>query len=227
VRFQGYQHVEGVVPSGTPAGARGIAVKLWAAARSEFSLRGYHGARVQGIARRAGCNVALLYRHWASKKALYLELLKSVWLEKSRVIADLAGKGIGAPAIVGAYLDALLSDPEGAQILVREYLDGGPHLSQLAASDATLLDSLRSAAQVFASGNGEGLRPGLDPELAALTIGGLAAFVASAPETARVLLDRPVPTDVWREHVSELFLRGLIGRQEPEARRLGAAPTTP
>ena len=64
-----------------------IASRLWAAARTEFSSRGYHGARVQGIAKRAGCNVALLYRHWASKRALYVEILKSIWLEGAKEIA--------------------------------------------------------------------------------------------------------------------------------------------
>ncbi len=44
----------------------GIAERLWQSARVEFSRRGYHGARVQGIARGAACNVALIYRHWTS-----------------------------------------------------------------------------------------------------------------------------------------------------------------
>lgn len=215
--------MEGAVPNGTPTAARGIAVKLWAAARSEFSLRGYHGARVQGIARRAGCNVALLYRHWASKKALYLEVLKSVWTEKSRSIVDLVSKETGANGVVAAYLDTLLSDPEGAQILVREYLDGGPHLSQLVASDPALVENMRQAVAVFGSGNGTALRPGLDAGLAALTIGGLAALVASAPETARALLDRPVPLEVWRRHLSELLLHGLVRSEAAE----GAASATP
>ena len=70
----------------TTAAAPGgrIASRLWVAARTEFSSRGYHGARVQGIAKRAGCNVALLYRHWASKRALYVEILKSIWVEGAR-----------------------------------------------------------------------------------------------------------------------------------------------
>ena len=58
----------------------GIAERIWDAARVEFSKRGYHGARVQGIARGAACNVALIYRHWASKRALYLDILRAVWL---------------------------------------------------------------------------------------------------------------------------------------------------
>ena len=110
----------------------GIAERIWDAARTEFSKRGYHGARVQGIARGAACNVALIYRHWASKRALYLDILRAVWLGAANEIARLVESGPGGPAsVVAAYLDAMMNDPMGAQILIREYLDGAPFLSQL------------------------------------------------------------------------------------------------
>src|SRR5512144_3211285 len=102
----------------------GIAERIWEAARIEFSKRGYHGARVQGIARGASCNVALIYRHWASKRALYLDILRSVWLNATNEIARLVESGPGGPAaVIGAYLDAMMKDPMGAQVIIREYLD--------------------------------------------------------------------------------------------------------
>src|SRR5512140_472008 len=88
----------------------GIAERLWDAAKVEFSLRGYHGARVQGIARRAGCNVALLYRHWASKKALYLDLLRSIWKTRSGEVVAFMEEGRGASSVVSAYLEANMRD---------------------------------------------------------------------------------------------------------------------
>src|SRR5512134_2335054 len=95
----------------------GIAERIWDAARNEFSKRGYHGARVQGIARGAACNVALMYRHWASKRALYLDILRAVWIGTAKEIAlILDGEGDGPRALVGAYLDAMMKDPMGAQI---------------------------------------------------------------------------------------------------------------
>ncbi len=194
-------------------------MKLWSAARTEFSLRGYHGARVQGIARRAGCNVALLYRHWSSKKALYLEVLKSIWTSKSEAVTRLMERGGGAPVVVSAYLDALLADPEGSQILVREYLDGGPSLSQLIAADPQLVDPVRRAVDALASGNGSSLRPGLDPVLTALTVSGLAALVSSVQEAARPFTDREVTVEEWRRHLCDLLLNGLLRCEE----RLAAA----
>ena len=201
-----------------PAPAKGIASRLWSAARTEFSVRGYHGARVQGIARRAGCNVALLYRHWASKRALYLDVLGSVWTSSNGAVAKLLERDGGAQGVVSAYLDALLGDPEGAQILVREYLDGAPFLSQIVERDPSVVEPFRRAVATLVEGNGSSLRPGLDPLMAALTIGGVAALAASAQEAARPFFDSPPPRETWRSHLSDLLLRGLLRRDRDDER---------
>lgn len=184
----------------------GIAERIWDAARIEFSSRGYHGARVQGIARGAACNVALIYRHWASKRALYLDILRSVWLGSANEIARLVQSGPGgAASVVGAYLDAMMRDPMGSQILIREYLDGAPFLSQLAESDPALLEPVRRAALTLAAGDGSGL----DPILAVVTVGGLAALVASSREAARPFVGEVLSPEAWRDHVFDLLLNGL------------------
>jgi len=193
----------------------GIAERIWQAARAEFSRRGYHGARVQGIARGAACNVALIYRHWSSKKALYLDILRSVWLGTSLEIAELAEGGPGgAASLVGAYLDAMLRDQMGAQILIREYLDGAPHLAQLAQSDPSLLEPVRRAAAAVALA--DDAPAGIDPVLAVVTIGGLAALVASAQEAARPFSTAPVSAEAWRQHVHDLLVHGLAPRTRPQ-----------
>lgn len=204
-----------MVPNRNDGVRPAIAERLWEAARGEFSLRGYHGARVQGIARRASCNVALLYRHWASKKALYLELLRSIWLGLLGNVIELARQGRGAPAVVGAYLDAHLRDPVGAQIIIRELLDGGPFLNQLLAVEPQLVEPLRQAARALAepqsAESAEALRPGLDPTLAVLTIGGLAALFASAHETTQPFLTTSVTSpEEWRHHLFDMLLHGIL-----------------
>jgi AcrR family transcriptional regulator len=189
-----------------------MAQRLWDASREEFSLRGYHGARVQGIARRAGCNVALLYRHWKSKKELYLEVLRSVWLELGGEVVAILEKGPATAAmVVEGYLDATLRDPTGAHIFVREVIDGGVFLSQLAASDPGLMEPARRAAAALAAvQDAAHLRPGLDPMLSVLTVAGLSALIASAQAGTRAYLEKPVTPELWRQHVHELLLHGLL-----------------
>jgi AcrR family transcriptional regulator len=194
----------------------GIAERIWDAARIEFSKRGYHGARVQGIARGAACNVALIYRHWSSKKALYLDILRAVWLGAATEIAELVQSGPGGPgAVVTAYLDAMMKDQMGAQVLIREYLDGAPHLAQLAASDPALLDPVKRAAAAIAIADGGQTQ--VDPILAVVTVGGLAALVASAQEAARPFVESPISQEAWRQHVHDLLLHGLAPKSRGHA----------
>ena len=205
--------------SAPPTVRPGIAERLWEASRIEFSLRGYHGARVQGIARRAGCNVALLYRHWASKKALYLDVLRTIWQGASQHIALLMEQGPGgAESVVGAYLDAMLHDPVGAQIFVREYLDGAPFLQQLVAAEPALTQRVRDAARAMKEAEPEHqVRPGVDPTLAVLSIGGMAAFAASAHESSKIFLDTPVTAEALRHHLYDLLLHGILPREPASA----------
>ncbi len=196
----------------------GIAERIWNAARVEFSKRGYHGARVQGIARGAACNVALMYRHWASKRALYLDILRSVWLGTAAEIARLVESGAAGPgAIVAAYLDAMMKDPMGAQILIREYLDGAPFFAALAQAEPSILDPVRRAAA--AMGEGADGKGSLDAILAVVTVGGLSALVASASDATRPFLAEPVAPEVWRRHVQDLLVNGL---KPPRAASNGA-----
>jgi len=208
-----------------PHEGSGIAARLWTAAITEFSTRGYHGARVQGIARRAGCNVALLYRHWASKRALYLEILKFVWLRNAQQISSALQERGGASGVVAAYMETRLSDPEASQILMREYLDGGPFLAELVAQDPSMGAPMRAAVATLRSGNGHAMRPGLDPAMAVATIGGLAALAASARDAARPFLSEPIPTsDDWKRFLSDLLLHGLLARA-PESEPVRGAGT--
>jgi len=207
--------MDGSVQNRRPGPARpGISERIWDAARAEFSKRGYHGARVQGIARGASCNVALMYRHWASKRALYLDILRTVWLGASGELVRVLESGPAAPGeVVGAYLDAMMKDPMGAQILIREYLDGAPHLAQLAQADPSILDPVRRAATALAAGD-----DGIDPVLAAVTVGGLAALVASAREAARPFVDEPIAPEAWRRHALDLLVHGVAAaRVHPDA----------
>jgi TetR/AcrR family transcriptional regulator len=186
----------------------GIAERIWEAARIEFSKRGYHGARVQGIARGAACNVALIYRHWASKRALYLDILRAVWLNAANEIAaSLEGGSAGsAESVVGAYLEVLSRDTMGAQVLVREYLDGAPFLSQLTTAEPALLDPLRRSAAILSAAS---TYRGVDPVLAVVTVGGLSALMASAHDAVRPFVVEPLEPGAWRRHVLDLLTHGL------------------
>jgi TetR/AcrR family transcriptional regulator len=198
--------------SSAPAMGGRIASRLWTAARTEFSSRGYHGARVQGIAKRAGCNVALLYRHWASKRALYVEILKSIWVEGAQQVAAQLESTGGAAGVVQAYLDLRIKDPEASQIVIRELLDGGPFLKEIVAAEPAMIANIHRVADVMRQGNGHALRQGVDPQLAALLVAGVAALVGAAHESTQAFFPgggQPPPPEAWKVAVADVLLHGL------------------
>src|SRR5687768_13561925 len=70
--------------------------RIVAAAAHEFAARGFDGAKVDRIARRARVNKAMLYYHFQSKAALYREILRDLFHGVASAVAAVRAAG-GAP----------------------------------------------------------------------------------------------------------------------------------
>ncbi len=98
--------------------------KLLAAALDEFSEKGYAGARVQDIAKRAGVNKQLITYYFGGKEGLY-QALHQAWREREASFAD-----PNAPLAKQAakYLHDALADPRLVRLLVYRGLAHEPAL---------------------------------------------------------------------------------------------------
>src|SRR3954469_18504552 len=80
--------------------------RLLTAAASEFAARGFAGANVDRIARAARVNKAMIYYHFASKAALYREILRDMF-EAVAVRVDQASRtDLRADDKVRAFVEA-------------------------------------------------------------------------------------------------------------------------
>src|SRR2546429_8812202 len=108
--------------------------RILAAAAAEFAERGFAGARVDRIARRARVNKAMLYYHFRSKQELYRTLLRRHFtLAADRLRAIAAGAGSAPEKLdqVVAGLAALIREHESfPAIMLREVAEGGAHLDR-------------------------------------------------------------------------------------------------
>jgi TetR/AcrR family transcriptional regulator len=117
-----------------PRPARVSPDRILAAAALEFAERGFAGARVDRIARRARVNKAMLYYHFKSKDGLYRTLLRRMFTlaaAKLRAIADAPGshadKVDRVIASMAAFVDEHAFFPA---IMLREVAEGGAHLDR-------------------------------------------------------------------------------------------------
>ena len=135
--------------------------RILAAAALEFAARGFAGARVDRIARRARVNKAMLYYHFKSKQRLYRALLRQMFtLAAERLQAIAVGPGAPADKVdraiagIAAFIQEHTFFPA---IMLREVAEGGAHL------DRETLQALaavpRAVAGIVAEGVADGRLP--------------------------------------------------------------------
>lgn len=61
--------------------AKATRARILEAGLAEFGTRGYGGARTQSLAKRANCNIRMLYHYFSGKQGLYLACLEKVYLD--------------------------------------------------------------------------------------------------------------------------------------------------
>ena len=81
--------------------------RILAAAAVEFAARGFGGARVDRIARRARVNKAMIYYHFGSKQALYRELLRSTFAQLAARLRAVEAGGAAPPEMLNRAIEAI------------------------------------------------------------------------------------------------------------------------
>jgi AcrR family transcriptional regulator len=193
------------------AGTAGTRERLLAAARELIEEGGYAGAPVVAIAGRAGVAAGTLYRHFASKSELFLEVFRSVCAGEERAMmaaADAVPAQEGAvgrlEAVLTTFAQRALQNPRLAWALLAEPVD------QLV--DAERLAYRERYAEMVARELREAIRAGEIPEqdvafMAAALVGGCGeALVGPLSPVAGA---RPASGDVVPAIQS--FVRRAIG----------------
>ena len=184
------------------------ALRIGAAAREEFARRGYSGARVEQIARRAGVNKQLLFYYYHSKRGLFQAVLSQAAGELENALS-----GLAMPSGGGGPLDRLRLTLQ-AQF---EFLARNPQivtlLGQGTRSNAAFAPAIKRLVVLLAEGQGLGqVRDDLDPHLAAaqavVLMVGYLAMEGVVAASARPL-DEPALRERWREAAVDLVVNGV------------------
>src|SRR5688572_23510068 len=106
--------------------------RILAAACDEFGARGFAAATVDRIARRARVNKAMIYYHFANKRALYATIVRDHFAPISERLAAIAARP-GPPATqLDRLIETLVASIDDSKaflpIFLREIADGAVHL---------------------------------------------------------------------------------------------------
>jgi TetR/AcrR family transcriptional regulator len=187
---------------------------LLAAALDEFAERGFAGARVADIARRAGLNKQLINYYFGSKEGLYLAL-QQAWLDREESFAD---PGLPLRELVVRYLDDALQDPRPLRLLLWRGLtdDSAPERGGTRHRDLDQVRSRQAAGDVAHD---------LDPAAVLLAGMGMIAAPIVMPQVARELFGIDPASAEFRDRYAEQ-LRRIVTHLAEGARSAGAEPAT-
>lgn len=113
----------------------GVKERILAAGRAEFAQHGLSAGSVRAIGERAGVTAAMINYYFGGKRALYDAVIAEAQARLgARIAAAFAGDRAGlAPRLAGAYFDFLSEEQELQRLLIREVLDRGEGLREIAA----------------------------------------------------------------------------------------------
>ncbi len=188
------------------------AQQVLGAASDEFARRGFEGARVDQIARRAGVNKQLVFYYYGSKRGLFQAVVAGAAGDLERALTELTIPS-GRPLerirrAVEAQFDYLAQRPD----LVALRSQGGR------AQGAPFAPAIKRVVVLLAEGQGRGdVRDDVDPHVTAaqalvLMIGYLrheGVIAASAPS---LIADEPALRERWRKGVVDLVVNGVAAR---------------
>lgn len=188
----------------TKAGARNpqqSQQRILEAALQEFAAKGFAGARVDVIARRARINKRMLYHYFGDKEGLFREVLR-------RKIADRLAWLASAPEdpaeLLPAWFQLAFRDREWVQLLEWEALQWG---EKKVIDEEQRLEVVARALERLRYQQAAGL---LDPDLDAgqllLSMMALTAYPMAFPQLARLATGLSVSDEAFREQ-REAFLR--------------------
>ena len=171
--------------------------RILAAAAAEFAARGYAGARVDRIARRARVNKAMLYYHFGSKQMIYRTLLRQVFAgaaAKLRAIAETDRPTADKIDDVIETIAAFMADHAFfPSIMLREIAEGGAHL------DTETLRALASVPAAVARIVHEGVL-----QKSVRAIHPLFAYFSMLAPLVMYLGGAPIRTELTAQHLIDL-----------------------
>jgi TetR/AcrR family transcriptional regulator len=197
------------------------------AATTLFAERGFDGAKVDAIARRAGVNKAMISYHFGGKRQLYLAILRATFEEIVARVEALADDRRPAPEVLRELI-AEVGDlasrryPHFCAMMLREVLAGGAHLE----GEVVLLPAriLAAVQRIVERGVREGAFRPVDPLLTHLSlVGSLVFFFATAGFRERMLGRHlgiePPGADAYVKHIQDLVTHGLAADAASQGRQ--------
>jgi AcrR family transcriptional regulator len=161
--------------------------RILAAALKEFSAKGFAGARVDAIARRANINKRMLYHYFGDKEELFKAVLRFKVCQRNKWADALSGE---PEETLPFWFEASCKDPDWVRLFEWEALQGN---WQKVIDEEERIASVNRGLQRIQQRQERGLiAADLDPRHVMLTMRSLSMFPIAFPQLTRLITGKSV-----------------------------------
>lgn len=183
--------------------------RILSAALKEFASKGFAGARVDVIARRANINKRMLYHYFGNKEDLFKAVLRRKISERQAWADTLSGD---PEETLPFWFEAACKDPDWVRLFQWEALEGD---WQKVIDENERLESTARGLQRIQQRQARGqISADLDPRHVMLTMRSLTMFPVAFPQLTRLITGKSVFDPKFQKERME-FLKKLAAAFRP------------
>jgi AcrR family transcriptional regulator len=187
--------------------------RILAAALKEFSAKGFAGARVDAIARRAAINKRMLYHYFGDKEELFKAVLRRKVSQRQAWAETLSGD----PAeTLSFWFEAACKDMDWVRMLEWEALQHNGKIID----EKERLDTVARGLERIRQRQARGLISSeLDPRQIMLAMRSLTMFPAAFPQLTRLITGRPLQDPAFLKERGEFLKKIALVFRPPHGNR--------
>ncbi|BAZ46848.1 TetR family transcriptional regulator [Chondrocystis sp. NIES-4102] len=199
----------------TPQTEEDTRSKILQAALKLFARQGYDGTTTKDLAKFAGIAEGTLFRYFANKKAILIEVATTGWVEiLTDLLTELSEMG-SYKAVSQVMRRRLLNMRKNSDLLRVCFIEAQYHPELKESIQAEVISKMTDVAEAFfATAIEKGIYRPMNPKIVATVFLGIFAIAGFSEQTIIDPDSSPQALQEMAEGISEIFLRGVLNNEQ-------------
>ncbi|MGF1588338.1 MAG: TetR/AcrR family transcriptional regulator [Pleurocapsa sp.] len=199
----------------TPQTEEDTRTKILQAALQLFAKRGYDGTTTKDLAKLAGVAEGTLFRYFATKKAILIEVATAGWVEiLTDLLTELSEMG-SYKAVSQVMRRRMLNMRQNKDLMRVCFIEAQYHPELKESIQAEVITKMTDVAEAFfATAMEKGIYRQMNPKIVAKVFLGIFAIAGFSEQTIIDPDASPQAMQEMAEGISDIFLRGVLNSEQ-------------
>lgn len=195
----------------TPHTEEDTRTKILQAALQLFAKRGYDGTTTKDLAKSAGVAEGTLFRYFANKKAILIEVATAGWVEiLTDLLTELSEMG-SYKAVSQVMRRRMLNMRKNSDLMRVCFIEAQYHPELKESIQAEVINKMTDVAEAFfETAMDKGIYRKMNPKIVAKVFLGIFAIAGFSEQTIVDPEASPQAMQEMAEGISDIFLRGVL-----------------